>query len=95
MVAQPARFGAQDAGEPVFHDLAPIRFSGVDVTVRLAVRRAEDGAWRARLIFGAADNVPGQPTAEIFCASTETDLWQAVRDLRDHHVRDLYRSLAG
>ena len=95
MVAQPARFGAQDPGEPVLHDLAPMKFSGADVAVRLAVRRAEDGAWRARLIFGAAEGVAGQPTAEIFCASTETDLWQAVRDLRDHHVRDLYRSLTG
>ena len=95
MAAQPARFGAPEAGEPVVHDLAPIRIGGVDVPVRLAVRRAEDGAWRARLIFGAPDGGQGQATAEIFCAITEMDLWQAVRDLRDHHVRDLHRSLAG
>jgi len=30
-------------------------------------------------------------TAEIFCAESENDLWQSVRDLRDHHIRDLYR----
>jgi hypothetical protein len=32
-------------------------------------------------------------SAEIFCAGSEQDLWQSVRDLRDHHLRDLYRSL--
>ena len=26
-------------------------------------------------------------------ATSEPDLWQSVRDLRDHHLRDLYRSL--
>jgi hypothetical protein len=32
-------------------------------------------------------------TAEIFFGAMEPDLWDSVRDLRDHHIRDLYRSL--
>jgi hypothetical protein len=34
-------------------------------------------------------------TAEIFCGPSETDLWEAVRDLREHHLRDLCRSVLG
>lgn len=61
--------------------------------VRLAAWRAEDGTWRGRLIFGSPD-AEGSATADIFCAATESDLWESVRDLREHHFRDLYRSLA-
>ena len=32
-------------------------------------------------------------TAEIFCAVTEAELWECVQDLREHHLRDLYRSV--
>jgi hypothetical protein len=62
--------------------------------VRLAVRRAEDGMWRARLHFSGIGGDSDRVTAEIFCATTEQDLWLAVRDLRDHHLRDLFRSLS-
>jgi hypothetical protein len=81
-----------DPAEPVFHDLQPVRYDGETVAVRLAVRRAEDGIWRGRLQFAPAGE-PERATAEIFCATSEQDLWQAVRDLREHHLRDLYRSL--
>jgi hypothetical protein len=47
------------------------------------------------LIFGATDGPDAPGTADIFCAATESDLWQSVRDLREHHVRDLYRSISG
>lgn len=79
--------------EPLLHDLPPVRFEGTLVAVRLAVRRAEDGVWRGRLHFAEHGGAPERVTAEIFCATTEQDLWQAVRDLRDHHLRDLFRSL--
>jgi hypothetical protein len=82
-----------DGSEPVLHDLPPVRFDGATLAVRLAVRRAEDGIWRARLHFSANAGEPDVVTAEIFCATTEQDLWAAVRDIRDHHLRDLYRSL--
>ena len=59
----------------------------------VTVRRSEDGIWRGRILFGAPDTEAERSTAEIFCASSEPDLWQSVRDLRDHHLRDLYRSL--
>ena len=92
MPAQPAR-SAASAQTPVVHELPSVRFDGNDVPVRLAVRRSEDGAWRGRLHFGAEDTEAERATAEIFCAVSEQDLWESVRDLRDHHLRDLYRSL--
>jgi hypothetical protein len=93
MPAQPARHHLADAREAVVHDLAPIRFDGQEILVRLAVRQTPDATWRGRVLFGAADTELERSTAEIFCATSEQDLWQSVRDLREHHLRDLYRSL--
>lgn len=45
------------------------------------------------MLFGAEGTEAERSSAEIFCATSEQDLWQSVRDLRDHHLRDLYRSL--
>jgi hypothetical protein len=87
------RPAAPDPSEPLLHDLPPVRFEGQVVTVKLAVRRTEDGMWRARLHFIEDDQGRERVTAEIFCATSEQDLWQSVRDLRDHHLRDLFRSL--
>ncbi len=92
MPAPQMRSSLPDPSEPVLHDLQPVRYDGAMVTVRLAVRRSEDGIWRGRLQFAPAGE-PELVTAEIFCATSEQDLWQAVRDLREHHLRDLYRSL--
>jgi hypothetical protein len=75
------------------HDLPSIRYDGQLVAIRLAVRRMDDGGFRGRVLFGAPDTEAERTTAEIFCATSEPDLWQSVRDLRDHHLRDLYRSL--
>jgi len=93
MPGQPARYNAPDSPEAVVHDLPPIRFDGQLIAIRLQVRLSEDGIWRGRVLFGAPDTEAERSTAEIFCATSEPDLWQAVRDLRDHHLRDLYRSL--
>src|SRR5207253_9536273 len=92
MPAQPARYSSPDAAA-VVHELPPIRFDGQLITIRLAVRRSEDGIWRGRVLFGQPDTDAERATAEIFCAASEADLWQAVRDPREHHFRDLYRSL--
>ena len=94
MPAHQARYGVQDYGEPVLHELPSMKYGSGEVMVRLAVRRAEDATWRGRLIFGSSDVTDAPATVEIFCAATEADLWQAVHDLRPHHLRDLYRSLA-
>ena len=93
MSANPARFGSPKTNEPVLHELTPLRVAGADVPIQLAAWRSEDGLWRGRLVFGVADQPGARATADIFCAATESDLWQSVRDLREHHLRDLYRSL--
>ena len=95
MNLQPARHSARDPREPSLHELAPFRFDGLTIEVRVAVLRGEDGVWRGRLAFiGGADGPDvTRETAEIFCAATETELWQSVQGLGTHHVRDLYRSL--
>ena len=92
MPLQPARSHPPDH-EPVLHELPPVRYEGQLVPVRLSVRRSDDGMWRGRLLFGAPETEAERATVEIFCAASEQDLWQSVSDLRDHHLRDLYRSL--
>lgn len=84
---------ARDPREPVQHELDPLRCSGLLVQLSLILRRTEDGAWRGRLRFVDAESSRERETAEIFCAESEGELWASVRDLRDHHIRDLYRSL--
>jgi hypothetical protein len=96
MPVQPARYSSTSPASPpdvVVHDLPSIRFDGQPIAIRLAVRRLDDGAYRGRVLFGAPDTEGERTTAEIFCARSEPELWQSVRDLRDHHLRDLYRSL--
>ncbi|HEU4763409.1 MAG TPA: hypothetical protein VFS28_02065 [Gemmatimonadales bacterium] len=94
MPLQPARPYARDPHEPVLHELPPFRFEGVVVEVRAAVIRGEDGIWRGRLRFRSEGEGEAElETAEIFCAVTEPELWQSVRGLGSHHIRDLYRSL--
>ena len=90
---QSVRYGQPDPIEPVVHELPPIRYAGEEIGIRLVVRRAEDGMWRGRLLFGAGELDAVPATAEIFCGPAEVDLWEAVRDLREHHLRDLYRSI--
>ena len=81
------------ASEPVVHDLPLIPLGNQVVDLRLVIRRAEDATWRGKLVFDCGEGDEAVSTAEIFCAATEPDLWESVRDLRDHHIRDLYRSL--
>lgn len=93
MPGNPVRYGVPNPSEPVVHELPPLVHGADQVTVRLEVRRADDGTWRGRLLFGGVDDEPSIATADIFCAVTESDLWDCVRDLHDYHVRDLYRSV--
>ncbi len=89
-----ARRGLSSLGEPVLHELAPLGHADQPVTVRLAVRKGDDGTWYGRLIFGADGTDPPRTTAEIFCEASQPDLWRAVQGLQGHHLRDLYRSLS-
>jgi hypothetical protein len=93
MTAQPYRFGASVAREPVLHELPPLRFPNQLITVHLSLRLDSDGAWRARLLF-LEPGADTRETAEIFCAPSEAELWEAVRCLPEHHLRALYLSLA-
>lgn len=93
MPGSPVRYGANNPNEPVQHELPPIRYGGELVSLRLEVRRTDDGVWRGRLLFGAGEDAAAA-TADIFCAASEHDLWESVFGLRDHHLRDLYRSVA-
>lgn len=92
MAGSPLRYGTPNPSEPVVHDLPPLRYGADLIPLQLEVRRSEDGTWRGRLLFGGGEPAPAH-TAEIFCAYTESDLWEAVHGLRDHHLRDLYRSV--
>jgi len=91
--ANPVRYGVQNPADPVLHDLPPIRFGPNLVPLRVEVRRCDDGTWRGRLMFGTAGTDPVVSTGEILAGATDADFWESVRDLRDHHLRDLYRSL--
>ena len=94
MPGSPVRYGQTDPSQPTVHDLPPLRYEGDLVAVRIVVRRSEDTTWRAKLLFGAESPEAAPATAEIFFAETEGDLWTCVYDLREHHLRDLYRSVA-
>lgn len=83
----------RDPREPVQHGLDPFLCSGQLIQLSLIIRRTDDGAWRGRFRFVESDTSRELDTAEIFCAVSEGELWASVRDLRDHHIRDLYRSL--
>ncbi|HEU4829747.1 MAG TPA: hypothetical protein VFT04_11195 [Gemmatimonadales bacterium] len=95
MNLQSVRTPARDPREPVSHLLDPLRIADREITVSLTVRLAEDGAWRGRLSFvETAEPLAARETAEIFCGDTEDELWQGVQRLREHHFRDLFRSLS-
>jgi len=93
MAAQPGRTPLPQEWEQVEHELPPLRVAAEPVGVRLALRRAADGAWRGRLRFldpGGRE----RETADIFCAPSESELWRSVRSLGEHNLRALYLSLA-
>ena len=88
------RLSTPDAHEPHVHELPPVRGVPAWVETRLVLRRDDGGAWRGRLRFTDTHSDRTAETAEIFCGRTEAELWQSVQALREHHVRDLYRSLS-
>jgi hypothetical protein len=74
------------------HVLDGIRIDGMSIGVELWVRPDGQGAWRGRLRFTLPDGFTRE-TADIFAGSAVPDLLAAARGLREHHYRDLYRSL--
>jgi hypothetical protein len=84
---------ARDPREPVLLDLPSIAYSGHPLAIRLILRLDEQRIWRGRLQFQQEGSDALRETAEIFCGAKDQDLWESVRSLREHHFRDLYRSL--
>lgn len=93
MTPLPLRSVVHDPREPVVHEIAPLRFAGLTITVRVRIHRSDEGGWRGRLQF-ADETGAERETAEILCGATEEELWQSVLSLRPYHLHDLYRSLA-
>lgn len=93
MTAPSLRTLAGKPRDPVVFELPPIRYDGRPIAIRLNVRRAEDGVWRGHMVFLDEGSTPRE-TAEIFRGSSEEEMWESVTHLREHHLRDLYRSLA-
>jgi hypothetical protein len=94
MVPHAMRRSQSSPSDPIVHDLNPIRIDGYDVPIRLSIRRVEDGSWRGRMAFVVGESGGEVQTAEIFCGASEKELWDSVGHLREHHLRDLYRSLS-
>ena len=84
---------ARDSREPVLLDLPSIAYAGQTLAVRLILRLDDQRIWRGKLQFQAATADVPRETFEIFCGAREQDLWESVQSLREHHFRDLYRSL--
>jgi len=84
---------ARDSREPVLLDLPSITYAGHPLVIRLILRLDEHRIWRGRLQFQEAGMEVPRETFEIFCGAREQDLWESVQSLREHHFRDLYRSL--
>ena len=83
----------RDSREPVEHDLRTVRLGLADLAVRVRLRRAEDGVWVGSLVFRLQDAPDERRTAEILRGPSEQQVWDSVRGLGAHHLRDLYRSL--
>jgi len=75
------------------HDLEMILVGGVQVRVRLEMRQESNGTWRGRMRFAPEASLVTFATGDIFRGASDADLVVAGRSLREHHLRDLYRSL--
>jgi hypothetical protein len=94
MSAESARHGPAKLRKPVEHELPSFLYKGESVIVSAVVRRTEDGSWRGRIVFGRSETDETISTAEILYAEDEDDFWLCVGDLREHHLRDLYRAVS-
>jgi hypothetical protein len=92
MTAQPTQSYAVDPREPTLHELPPLRIAGLTIALQLTVRWS-DGAWRGRLRF-TPEGGHDRETAEIFCGTTQEELWRSVASIGNYHLRALYQSLS-
>ena len=67
---------------------------GRNIEVIVWMRQHDDGWWRGGLTFTDPASGEVRTTASILRGMEEGDIWLAVRGLRSHHFRDLYRALA-
>ena len=84
---------ARDSREPVLLELPNMTYAGQTLAVRLVLRLDDHRIWRGKLQFQSPGADVPRETFEIFCGAREQDLWESVQSLREHHFRDLYRSL--
>ena len=84
---------ARDRRDPTEYELRSARFDGQDVAIRLRLRQAGDGSWVGALVFRRLDTGAERATAEILRGASEQQVWESVRGLGTHHLRDLFRSL--
>ncbi len=80
-----------DAGEYLM-DVQVLDGRNIEIIVRM--RQKGDGRWYGGITFSDPASGETRRTAEILRGASEGDIWLAVRGLRTHHFRDLYRSLA-
>lgn len=92
MTAPSYRYPAPASRDPVLHELPPLHLANQSITLHLSIRRDDDGGWRAKLRF-IDPELRALDTAEIFCGASESELWQSVHRLQEHHLRALYLSL--
>ena len=79
MALQTVRPPTRDHREHILHPLPPIRLAGQTIHLFLTMWHDDDGTWRGRLRFTDGE----QPhrarwTADIFCGSSEDEVWSAV-----------------
>ncbi|HSM16161.1 MAG TPA: hypothetical protein VK845_04060 [Gemmatimonadales bacterium] len=93
MTAPSLRSLPRESHDPVVFQLPPIRYDGQTIHLHLSIRRSDDGTWRGRMRFFRDEASPPRETAEIFRGASEQEMWESVNHLREHHLRDLFRSL--
>lgn len=94
MSAESVKSTARPDPNTTEHELPAVLVDGESVPVRVIVHRLNDGGWRGRILFGRGDLDETVSTAEILYGNNESEFWRCVRDLREHHLRDLYRSVS-
>ena len=83
----------RDLHQPVEHELRILRVDGLDVAVLVRLHQAEPGVWVGSLVFRVAGTGEERRTADILRGAGESQVWDSVRGLGAHHLRDLFRSL--
>lgn len=77
----------------VEYAMDPQVLDGHPIQIVVWLQQDEGGRWLGGLQFSDLQTGAIRSTAEILRGGSEADVWLAVRSLKTHHFRDLYRSL--